>query len=66
VVSSAGGRCTRRGDADGDGIIGAFDLAALLGAWGTCPAAPQVCASDMDDDGAVEARDLLRLLADWG
>jgi hypothetical protein len=48
-------------DLDGDGSVGAPDLAALLGAWGsTGPFA------DLDGDGSVGAPDLAALLAAWG
>jgi hypothetical protein len=49
-----------RGDLDGDGVVGATDLAALLAAWGSgTPAA------DLDGDGFVGATDLAALLAAW-
>ena len=47
-------------DLDGDGSVGASDLALLLGAWGT--AGP---AADLDGDGAVGASDLALLLGAW-
>lgn len=50
-------------DLDGDGSVGAADLAALLAAWG--PAAPGQPA-DFDRNGAVDAGDLARILANWG
>jgi hypothetical protein len=50
------------GDLDGDGHIGASDLAQLLGSWGPCPE----CPSDFDDDGDVDATDLAVLLGSWG
>jgi formylglycine-generating enzyme required for sulfatase activity len=49
-------------DIDGDGVVGAPDLAALLGAWGACSG----CASDVNDDGLVNAADLSALLGLWG
>lgn len=55
--------CERRaGDLDGDGTVGATDLAALLGAWGACAG----CAADLDGDGGVGASDLAVLLGNWG
>ena len=48
------------GDIDGDGIVGATDLATLLADWG-----PQGGASDLDGDGSVGAPDLAALLALW-
>lgn len=49
-------------DLDGDGMVGAPDLAALLASWGPCLG----CAADIDGDGIVGAADLARLLAAWG
>ncbi len=49
------------GDLDGDGAVGAADLAALLAAWGACDG----CAADLDGDGVVGASDLAVLLAAW-
>ncbi len=49
-------------DLDGDGSIGAGDLALLLGSWGPCPA----CPADLTGDGAVGAADLAQLLGAWG
>lgn len=49
-------------DIDGDGTVGATDLAALLGAWGACAG----CAADIDGDGSVGATDLAALLGAWG
>lgn len=46
-------------DLDHDGVIGAGDLAALLGAWGTG-------AADLDGDGVTAAGDLAILLSWWG
>ncbi len=50
------------GDFDGDGVVGASDLAQLLGSWGPCPG----CAADFDFDGVVGASDLAQLLGSWG
>ncbi|MCH8852295.1 MAG: VCBS repeat-containing protein [Planctomycetes bacterium] len=49
-------------DFDGDGSVGAFDLALLLGSWGPCPG----CPADLDGDGSVGAFDLALLLGSWG
>ena len=51
------------GDLDFDGVIGASDLAILLGGWG---AGGSGCAADLDVDGAVAASDLAILLGLWG
>lgn len=53
--------CTA-GELDGDGVVGAVDLAILLGSWGPCAA----CPADFDDDGQVGPLDLATLLAAWG
>lgn len=47
------------GDLDGDGIVGAADLATLLGAWG------QPGATDLDGDGTTASADLALLLGAW-
>ncbi len=47
-------------DLDGDLVVGAGDLAVLLGAWGTAGPA------DLDGDGAVTPADLATLLGAWG
>ncbi len=47
------------GDLDGDGAIGAADLATLLSAWGTPTA-------DLTEDGDTNAADIAVLLSGWG
>ncbi len=56
-----------RGDLDGDGLVGMFDLEMLLDAWGRCPK-PCVpyCPGDLDQSCSVSTSDLLNLLANWG
>ncbi len=49
-------------DLDGDGTVGAADLALLLGAWGPCAE----CPADLDGDGQVAPFDLALLLGNWG
>ncbi len=49
-------------DLDGDGMVGAGDLAILLGSWGFCGC----CPADLDGDGVVGAADLAILLGSWG
>ena len=49
-------------DLDGDGSVGAFDLALVLGNWGPCDGCPM----DFDDDGQVDAFDLAQVLGAWG
>ncbi|MFM7133331.1 MAG: alpha/beta hydrolase [Planctomycetota bacterium] len=48
-------------DLDGDGSVGATDLATMLNAWGPCAA----CPADLDGDGNVGAADLAVLLGSW-
>jgi hypothetical protein len=54
------------GDLDGDGMVGASDLAILLDRW--CPSSGALCdpIADLDCDGMVGAADLSALLANWG
>jgi len=47
-------------DLDGDRIVGAADLAVLLGAWGD-----DLSMSDLDASGSVGASDLGLLLGGW-
>ncbi len=49
-------------DLDGDGTIGASDLAILLANWGPCLG----CEADLNSDGVVGPFDLATLLASWG
>ncbi len=49
-------------DLDGDGIVGAADLAILLGSWASCKG----CPADLDGDDVVGAADLAILLGSWG
>ncbi len=59
-------------DLSGDGIVEAFDLAMLLGAWGPCPEPckegdpADTCPADLNGDCVVEAFDLALLLGAWG
>ncbi len=52
-------------DLDGDGDVGASDLAVLLGSWGPCPAKGD-CPANLDGEGDVGAFDLALLLGSWG
>ena len=52
-------------DFNGDGTVGAADLAVLLGDWGSC-LPEEDCPADFNDDGLVGAADLAELLGDWG
>lgn len=49
-------------DFNGDGIVGPFDLATILGSWGPC----DDCVADLNGDGIVGPLDLATLLAAWG
>ncbi len=48
------------GDLDGDGVVGAVDLAELIGLWGSND--PR---ADLDSDGEVGAVDLAILIGSW-
>ncbi len=48
-------------DINGDGLVGASDLLAVLAAWGSNDSS-----ADLDADGLVGASDILILLSDWG
>ena len=54
--------CECIGDIDGDGVVDAADLAAVLGAWGVCDA----CVEDLDGSGVVGSSDLALILVAWG
>ncbi|MCH8965287.1 MAG: right-handed parallel beta-helix repeat-containing protein, partial [Planctomycetes bacterium] len=49
-------------DFDGNGAVGPFDLAILLGNWGPNPNHP----ADLNDDDIIDAPDLALLLGAWG
>src|SRR5690606_15342049 len=53
-------RTRMRTDLNGDGAVGATDLATLLSGWG-----PHRGAGDVNGDGVVDAIDLSLLLGDW-
>lgn len=62
-LSISVGRVLPGGDLNGDGVIGAADLAILLGQWGgPCPQIPQ----DLNDDNVVDAQDLAVFVSLWG
>ena len=58
-VDPIGTFCTS--DINGDGLVGASDLLAILAAWGSDDSS-----ADLDADGLVTASDILILLSDWG
>jgi len=49
------------GDINGDGIVDGFDLARVLGAWGSN--SPD---ADINGDGVVDGADVALVLANWG
>jgi hypothetical protein len=54
-------------DANGDGNIGAQDLAQLLGCWGPNVPGNGICfCVDANGDGDIDAGDLAALLGAWG
>ncbi len=54
-------------DLNGDGAVGAGDLALLAGSWGNpgCAGVPS-CPADFDGDGDVGSADQAQLLGAWG
>lgn len=52
------------GDFNGDGFVGAADLALLLGSWGPCT--DLCCKPDLDQSGDVGPADIAILLGSWG
>ena len=55
------------GDLNGDCVVGAADILALLRAWGSCAdPCPPSCPADLNEDCVVGAADILLLLANWG
>ena len=60
TLASAAPECLAcTGDIDGDGAVGAPDLAFMLNAWGSPKA-------DLNGDGTTDAQDLAALLSGWG
>jgi hypothetical protein len=61
--------CLPLGDIDGNGEVGASDIAALLNAWGPLPEGmpfdPLAPDCDLDGDGSVGATDIAALLSSW-
>jgi hypothetical protein len=54
-------------DLDGDGTVGASDLAILLGAWTSgAPCVGPACDADLNGDLLINAADLAILLGEWG
>ncbi len=61
-VASTSGGPGLGADLNGDGVVGPFDLAILLGSWGVC----DCCVADLNGDGVVGPMDLAILLGSWG
>jgi hypothetical protein len=53
-------------DIDFDGVIGAADLALVLGAWGSCPTTICSCSADANVDGIVDGADIAVVIGAWG
>ena len=62
LTDDCGPQCP--GDATGDGLVNAEDLAELFGSWGPCAGAP--CVADFNGDGMVAGADLAITLSGWG
>ncbi|MBL0926044.1 MAG: hypothetical protein IBJ11_00115 [Phycisphaerales bacterium] len=65
IEQQAGVPCP--GDIDGNGAVGANDIALLMGAFGSVRGGPNwLAAADLDSDGSVGAADFTILLANVG
>ncbi|MBI1302354.1 MAG: SUMF1/EgtB/PvdO family nonheme iron enzyme [Phycisphaera sp.] len=62
VAAPARGQGACDADVDGNGSVGASDLASVLSAWGPCAG----CAADVNGSGAVDGADIAVLLSVWG
>jgi hypothetical protein len=49
-------------DVNGDDLVNANDLLAVIGAWGACAG----CPADVNNDGSVNVTDLLTVIGAWG
>jgi len=52
-------------DLNGDGVVDAADLGALLSQWGSCRGGSENCPADLNGDGVVDGADLGLLLENW-
>jgi hypothetical protein len=52
-------------DVNGDGVVDAADLVAVIVSWGDCPGLPAPCAADVDGDGTVGYSDLVAVIKNW-
>lgn len=55
-----------RADLDRSRDVGFGDLLTVLGGWGACEPACDVCPPDLDGDGVVGFQDVLVVLTAWG
>jgi hypothetical protein len=63
-VRTAQGPCAPcRIDLNADGVIGDFEMLAVVSAWGRCTTG---CSADMDASGFVDAQDLTIVVSRWG
>jgi hypothetical protein len=53
-------------DVDGNNMVDADDLTAVILEWGACPAPPAACPADVNNSGAVDADDLVAVVLAWG
>ena len=59
ITTNQGTACPA--DLNGDGLVDAADMGAMLALWGAAGSA-----ADLNDDGVVDAQDLGLLLVEWG
>lgn len=52
-------------DLNGDGVVGADDMMAILQQWGNCMAGDD-CSGDLNHDGLVNSADITVLMSGWG
>jgi hypothetical protein len=55
------------GDVNGDNVVNAADLLAVINGWGQCAVpCPPSCGADVTHDCAVNVADLLTVINNWG
>ena len=62
LASNAYAQSSCAADLDGNGVVDARDLGAVLGGWGPCVS----CGADTNGDAFVDAVDLAAVLSRWG
>lgn len=65
AAHAGGGVCPCLGDINGNGVVGADDLAVMLGGWGSCGSCAS-CPGELTGDCKIDALDLAILLGNWG